>query len=81
MKSADNRDVGFARPIASLPGCNPAWPKGVDTKPGCANPPAEPEFVYPNVYFADLVVSSLSPSFGMKLTIRNEATFQSSLPV
>jgi hypothetical protein len=53
------RDVGFGRPIDKLPGCNPAWPKGMDAKPTCDNPPADPELVFPNVYFRNLLVSLL----------------------
>jgi hypothetical protein len=53
------RDVGFGRPIDKLPGCNPAWPKGMDAKPTCDNPPADPELVFPNVYFRNLLVSPL----------------------
>lgn len=51
------RDVGLFRPIDKLPGCNPSWPKGMAEKPTCDTPPADPEMVYPNVYFKNLNVS------------------------
>jgi len=28
----------------------------MDSKPTCSNPPADPEMVYPNVYFRNLLV-------------------------
>ncbi|WRT69280.1 uncharacterized protein IL334_006264 [Kwoniella shivajii] len=49
-----DEEVGLYRPIAKLPGCNPLWKSGVDTKPGCSPTPANPGYVYPNAYFENL---------------------------
>ncbi len=44
-------DVGFFRPLAKLPGCNPRWDwDGPMTKPACT-PGAEPGYVSPNLQY------------------------------
>ena len=76
------RDVGFSRPIAQLPGCNPAWPKSMDSKPTCSNPSADPEMVYPNVYFRNLLVSCLYTSYSVPTLMgSNELIFRLYLPM
>lgn len=63
-----DEQVGFFEPLDALPGCNPRWGRDdPPTKPSCAKP-ASPQWIAPEVAFADFLTENLLPAKGVKST-------------